>query len=119
MDTVFEVANSVLGRFFLLSLLLGGLTQGLKSLAAPPGSLLRAVLMAVPTLWGLFFGLIPGMFPGVDTPLSALFGGGAGVLCVYAFDFATQIGGRLRSYGLFKADEKLGGKPPPANQTGG
>lgn len=108
MQTIWDaVVNSAPGRFLLLALVLGFMTQGIKKVGAVEGSAKKAFLMSTPSLLGMPFGLIPSFYPGVDVGIAVLLSMVAGALCVYVFDLVSGIADHLKVRTLAKANAKI------------
>jgi hypothetical protein len=68
-----------------------GLTEGLKTLIPKLADTWRGVAVrAIPTVAGMVFGVVPGVFP-QETPfgMALLLGGAAGVFCAFAYETVT------------------------------
>lgn len=106
--------NTTPGRFVLLALVLGFVTQGVKKVAAPEGSAKKAILMATPALIGAPVGLVPGFYPNIEIGIAVLLCAVAGVCCVYVFDLWSGVADHLKVRALEKANAKIDEvvKPP-------
>lgn len=110
------LVNSAPGRFLLLALVLGFVTQGVKRITAIEGSAKKAFLMALPALLGMPFGVIPNFFAGVDRGIAVLLCAAAGVVSVYVFDLSSGIAYHLQVVALQKANREVDqfiGPPAP------
>lgn len=118
--TLFDaLVNTAWGRLFLLAIVLGYVTQKLKEITAPKGTLRAAILPAMPVFLGAPLGLIPRFLPGVsEAPIAVLLCALAGVLCAWLFHVGSRVGEHLAERGIWfakkKIDEKLGAPESPA-----
>ncbi len=98
MDSVYLVVLSAPGRALMLSLIIGISMQGIKA-TTPPQTWLRAMLPAIPILFGAVCGLVPGILTG-DAKI--LLGAGAGALSSSIVELFDRYKWHIESLALKK-----------------